>query len=168
MYTLVFWSKFWPPLRIPQVTSLSDQCSWTTTACRTPIYSLKVGRNEARLPFGQSGCWKNSPYVSKICPKISNSSFYLRVLFSKPPKSQQIFGLLFQENMSPRTFKNRPIWSHWSYVQQEQFYLQNLWRFDFSNFQSTPAWQKVDNFLQISREKFAYARVPRNFTFNCN
>ena len=26
----------------------------------------------------------------------------------------QIFGLLLYQNLSPRTFKNRPIWSHWN------------------------------------------------------
>ena len=28
-------------------------------------------------------------------------------------ESIQIFGLLLYRNLSPRTFKNRPIWSHW-------------------------------------------------------
>ena len=34
-------------------------------------------------------------------------------MFSRHPKSRQTFGLLFKDNMSTRTFKNRPIWSHW-------------------------------------------------------
>ena len=36
------------------------------------------------------------------------------MMFLKGPKSHQIFGLLLQENLSLRTFKNRLIWSHWS------------------------------------------------------
>ena len=30
------------------------------------------------------------------------------------PKSLQMFGLFLQENLMPRTFKNRPIWSHYT------------------------------------------------------
>ena len=34
-------------------------------------------------------------------------------MFFNEPKSVQEFGLLLWENLPPRTFKNRPIWSHW-------------------------------------------------------
>ena len=34
-------------------------------------------------------------------------------MFFNEPKSVQEFGLLLWENFPPRTFKNRPIWSHW-------------------------------------------------------
>ena len=34
-------------------------------------------------------------------------------MFSKYPKSHQVFGLLLKDNLSPRTLKNHPIWSHW-------------------------------------------------------
>ena len=37
-------------------------------------------------------------------------------MFSKYPKSHQTFGLFLRDNLSPRTFKNRPIWSHCSHA----------------------------------------------------
>ena len=33
-------------------------------------------------------------------------------MFSKHPKSLQTFGLLLKDNLTQRTFKNHPIWSH--------------------------------------------------------
>ena len=33
--------------------------------------------------------------------------------FSKQPKRHSTFGLLFKQNISPRTLENRPILSHW-------------------------------------------------------
>lgn len=55
-------------------------------------------------------CNKNSRYVSKSCPK---KQFLLESeVFQNAPKSYQISWLLWHENLSPRTFKNRPIWFH--------------------------------------------------------
>ena len=40
--------------------------------------------------------------------------FYLKIdVFKVAEMSHKIFGLLLYENLSPRTIKNRPIWSHW-------------------------------------------------------
>ena len=57
---------------------------------------------------------KGSPIFSKSCPIRSQCSFYIRVRFFKiATKSCQSFGLLLLDILLPRTFKNRPIWSHW-------------------------------------------------------
>ena len=46
---------------------------------------------------------------------LPKSSLYLNVMFSfKRSKSYNIFTFLLLENLSPITFKNRPIWSHCS------------------------------------------------------
>ena len=56
---------------------------------------------------------KGSPIFSKSCPIRSQCSFYIRVRFFKiATKSCQSFGLLLLDILLPRTFKNRPIWSH--------------------------------------------------------
>ena len=53
---------------------------------------------------------KSSPNISKIC----QNNFYLNIdVFKVAEMSHKIFGLLLYENLSPRTIKNRPIWSHW-------------------------------------------------------
>ena len=79
-----------------------------------------------RTPFEQCLCrmcpnqcghimdWKISPILSKVAQKGNHSSFWLNVMFLKYPDSHQTFGLLLKDNLSPRTFKNRRIWSHWS------------------------------------------------------
>ena len=51
------------------------------------------------------------PNFSKNCPKSSQSSFDLKINIAL--KINQIFGLLLYCYLSPRTFKNRPIRSHW-------------------------------------------------------
>ena len=35
-------------------------------------------------------------------------------------------------------------------------------------FQDPPVWTSTPNFLQIPREKFAFASVPKTFTSNCD
>ena len=59
-------------------------------------------------------CWhKKLPNFSKSCTKGNHSSLTLKMLlFHFSPRIHHAFGLLFIETMSPRTFKNRPIWSH--------------------------------------------------------
>ena len=52
---------------------------------------------------------------SQIFPKSRPKSSHIR-LYSDSNTSQmaqKIFGILLQENSSPRPFKNSPIWSHW-------------------------------------------------------
>ena len=45
--------------------------------------------------------------------KRSQSSFYLKgIFFKRSPKAQHIFVQRKWKNMSPKTFQNRPIWSH--------------------------------------------------------
>jgi len=48
------------------------------------------------------------PYLSKMFPKSSHSTVNLNTdVFLTGPKKD---GLLLQENMSPRTLKNHPLW----------------------------------------------------------
>ena len=55
---------------------------------------------------------QSSPNSSKSCQKVT---FLIRLqCFSKYPKRDEIFGLLFIQKLSPRTIKNCPIWSHWT------------------------------------------------------
>ena len=46
-------------------------------------------------------------------------------MFWKLPKSRQTYGLLWKDNLSPRAFKNGPIWSHW--------HRSNTSRYDYVN-----------------------------------
>ena len=54
---------------------------------------------------------KNSPKVPKSCQTSGQSIFFLKNDIFKIGQSPQIFRLLFKKTL-PRTFKNRPIWSH--------------------------------------------------------
>ena len=60
-------------------------------------------------------CWnKSSPKYTNCCPKINHRWFYLKSdTFRKSPKSHRTLGLLLEKKPLLRTFKNRPIWSHW-------------------------------------------------------
>ena len=56
---------------------------------------------------------KYSSIFSKSCPKSNHSSLIWKVVaFHMGQKFHHAFGLLLIETMSPRTFKNSPIWSH--------------------------------------------------------
>ena len=53
---------------------------------------------------------KVTQFSPNVAQKTATADFTI-----KGPKSHQISGLLLKENLSPRIFKNRPIWSHhWS------------------------------------------------------
>ena len=57
----------------------------------------------------------NSLNVSKSCPNSNHSRFYLKViLFNTAQLVAKYFELLLHGIFLPRTFKNRPIWSHCS------------------------------------------------------
>ena len=51
---------------------------------------------------------KSSPIFSKVDQKSYLSSFYLKMMFSKYCESHSTFGLLFKDNLAPRTFKKTP------------------------------------------------------------
>ena len=52
--------------------------------------------------------------VAQIPPNVAQKTATADFTI-KGPKCHQISGLLLKENLSPRIFKNRPIWSHhWS------------------------------------------------------
>ena len=56
---------------------------------------------------------KRSPNLTTSSTNGSHSSFYLKgMLFKVAQKVHFDLGYL-SEKMSPKTFKNRPIWSHW-------------------------------------------------------
>ena len=61
-------------------------------------------------------CWnKKLPNIDQKLPKRILSSFYFKVGFSKGDQNvTKYLGYFFNKFMTPRTFKNRPIWSHWS------------------------------------------------------
>ena len=48
---------------------------------------------------------KSGLSVSKKCRKGSYNSFYLKLMFFNNPKSDQIFGIILEGNLLPRTFK---------------------------------------------------------------
>ena len=54
---------------------------------------------------------KSSPNVAKSYSRSSHSSFYIRVRFFK--LAQKVTNILLV-NLLTKTFKNRPIWSHWT------------------------------------------------------
>ena len=51
---------------------------------------------------------KSSPISTKSYPKTVTAVCFLKVLFSKWPKTPHL-----KENLSPRMFENSTIWSHW-------------------------------------------------------
>ena len=57
---------------------------------------------------------KVTQFFIKSPKKVTTAVFTFKVTISKYFKSHQTFGLLLNDKLSPRTFKNRPIWSHWS------------------------------------------------------
>ena len=49
------------------------------------------------------------------CPNVATLVFTQKVIFFKVSQKVTIFiWVLLKEHLSPRTFKIRPIWSHWS------------------------------------------------------
>ena len=56
---------------------------------------------------------KCSLNVPKADQKSSHSIFTCKC-FQNSPNRILYFWLLLYENLSPRNFKNRPIWSHWT------------------------------------------------------
>ena len=57
---------------------------------------------------------KSGQVFPKTCPKSSHSSFYFKCdPFRNSSESILIHGRILHKNLSPRTFKTRPIWSHW-------------------------------------------------------
>ena len=60
-----------------------------------------------------TGCQnKKLPKNYQNFPKVATADFTKRGYFTRRPKSHQIFGLVFKQTLSPRTFKNLPILSH--------------------------------------------------------
>ena len=58
---------------------------------------------------------KSSTIFFQKLPKKEPMQFlHKSEAFQNSPKSCQPFGLLLIDILSPRTFKNHPIWSHWN------------------------------------------------------
>ena len=72
---------------------------------------------------------KSSPNYLKVVQKVS-TAFLLQVSSSKIPPKVSIFGLFLQENLLPRTFKNRPIWSQYLKVIEEWLWHQKPHRLE--------------------------------------
>ena len=56
--------------------------------------------------------YKVAQVFQKVAPKGAMVVFTKELRLSFYPKSNHQFWLLSKEKMSPRHFKNRPIWSH--------------------------------------------------------
>ena len=57
--------------------------------------------------------YKKKPNFFQKLPKYYPQHFFLKsAVFQNSPKGLQVFPLLMQENLLPKTFKNVPIWSH--------------------------------------------------------
>ena len=72
-------------------------------------------------------CWnKNSLMFPKFAQKEPQQYLLERKVFQNGPKTQQIFQILLSENLSPRTFKKRIIWSHSKKRQKRKMLFSNL------------------------------------------
>ena len=76
--------------------------AWTRS--RKPL-CLQVWNFDPIDSFSQ--IWSHCSYPKWLDAKLKSSP-----IFSKVTQIHQAFGILLIETMSPRTFKNRPIWSH--------------------------------------------------------
>ena len=77
-----------------------------------------INNNNSNIATKATSVWpdvwiKNTPILSTSCPKYLQQFLVKRWHFSKIPKSGQIFWPHMHEYLLERTFKNRPIWSHW-------------------------------------------------------
>ena len=116
-------------------------------------------------PVSQDGI-KSSQIFFKTCPKSNHRSLYVKWNpFQNSSESLQIFGLLLHQNLSPRTFKNRPIWSHWppetrskaqiwlwSFAAKSDLFGTSVTRFGEI---SPPLWPKVNNLRQTFEGLFS-------------
>ena len=64
-------------------------------------------------PVWADGKIRRSAIVPEIAQKVATTVFNKSDHFQNCQKVAQIFWLLLYENLSPRPFKNSPIWSHW-------------------------------------------------------
>ena len=114
-------------------------------------YNYKRRWSIGFVPVWPNVVVKRSPNVSKSCPKSSNSSFvHKSKVFQHYPKSCQSFGLLFLQILSPKTFKNRPIWSHWLVSCLLVFYLVHV---EVANYRVETSVQIVQEIDNLEREK---------------
>ena len=76
------------------------------------------------FPHSVTRCWnkKKPMFASKICQRELTQQFLPKCdFFQNSLQSHQMFCLILKENLSPRFFKNSPIWSHclsYAYVQR--------------------------------------------------
>ena len=99
------WCKYfhWSMKRFTQKSSETESFSQIIFFCSTCRY-LKTLWPDTGI--------KSSPIFSKVAQKVTTAVYTSKVMLSKYPKSHQTFGLFLKDNLSPRIFKNRPIWSH--------------------------------------------------------
>ena len=109
---------------------------WNSTA-----YCIKwTSGTSVELIMAKQHCWRlnhccclsatetrcyilKSPVIDKKCPKSSQSIFLLESnVFHKGLKTCQLFGLVLQENLLPRSFQNSPIWCYtWTSAISREF-----------------------------------------------
>ena len=101
---------------VPIVASLSPVLKQIAYQNAANIGAIKYCTNSISI-FVHSQCdqmldFKSCTNVSESCLNNICSSFTLIDIFQKIPKVNNLFGPLLKINLLPRTFKNRPIWSH--------------------------------------------------------
>ena len=81
-----------------------------------PFQFLSLSFNLMLEPVWPDVWVKSSPKVSKVAQKVATAVNILKSkVFQNSLKSGQSLGLLLLKSLLPRTFKNRPIWSHWTW-----------------------------------------------------
>ena len=90
----------------------------STLQCRNNnCHNVTENFTENKTSADRQAGWPNvgmkRSQIFQIFPIAATADFKLkRGVFQNGPKSQEIFGQLLNENVLPRTFKNRPIRSH--------------------------------------------------------
>ena len=90
--------------------------SWQARLCKQLFSNFRSTFQEAFFVLTSvTRCWSNK--VAQMFPKVTwiifTTVFTSIDLFLHSPKVTNLFGLLMEANLLTRTFKNRPIWSHW-------------------------------------------------------
>ena len=109
--------------------------------------------------------FKSCTNVSESCLNNICSSFTLIDIFQKIPKVNNLFGPLLKINLLPRTFKNRPIWSH---CPQPWFKVVNLvvldWHFYEKSERQILGYLTPETFKAIRPFRFCFIKSSINWS----
>ena len=91
------------------------------------VQPSEINRNAPKINLQGKQCdqmleYKVAQFRRKVSQIFSTAVFTQIGIFSQKAKKCPIFGLLLQENLSSRLFKNRPILSNWA----KKFYGTNV------------------------------------------